>query len=71
MPLYNFKLVDSHVVSGCGTHELLNDLVAEIEARRMARSVRETRPELRHKHYSISVTRDDGTGVCIVPLDED
>jgi hypothetical protein len=69
MPLYNFRLVDSIAVSGYGTHELLNDVIAEREAHKLARSLRETRPELRLKHYSISVTRDDGTGVCVIPLD--
>jgi hypothetical protein len=58
------------MVADHGVHELVNDDAARVEAIRLARSLRETRPQLRGPHYSISVTAEDGAGVCLVPLDE-
>jgi hypothetical protein len=69
MPLYYFKLVDSHVVADYGTHELEDDTAAQIEAIKLARSVREVRPELVGQHYSISVSVDGGGCVCTIPLE--
>ena len=63
MPLYYFKLVDSCLVSDYGVHELQDETAAQIEATRLARSVREARPELMGQHCSISVTREDGAGL--------
>jgi hypothetical protein len=70
VPLYYFKLVDSIIVADHGVHELADDDAARVEAIRPARSLRETRPQLRGSHCSISVTAEDGAGVCLVPLDE-
>ena len=70
MPLYYFKLVDSIIVADHGVHELVDDDAARVEAIKLARSLRETRPQLRGAHCSISVTAEDGTGVCLVALDE-
>jgi len=69
MPLYNFKLVDSHFVSDCGIHQLDDDAAAQIEALKLAQSLRGSRPQLIGLHYSISVTKEDGAGVCVIPLD--
>jgi hypothetical protein len=69
MPLYYFKLVDSRLVSDYGIHELADDTVAQIEAAKLAQSLRETRPHLVGQHYSISVTNETGAGICVVPLD--
>jgi hypothetical protein len=69
MPLYSFKLVDTRFVSDYGVHELEDETVAQIEAIRLARSVREARPELIGQHCSISVTDETGAGVCIIPLE--
>jgi hypothetical protein len=69
VPLYYFKLVDSRVVADYGTHELEDDTVAQIEAIKLARSVREARPELIGQHNSISVSVDGGGGVCTIPLE--
>jgi hypothetical protein len=69
MPLYYFKLVDSHVVADYGTHDLEDDTVAQIEAIKLARSVRDTRPDLVGRHCSISVTVEGGAGICIIPLE--
>jgi hypothetical protein len=71
MPLYSFKLVDTRFVSDYGVHELEDETVAQIEAIRLARSVREARPELIGQHCSISVTDESGAGVCIIPLEID
>jgi hypothetical protein len=70
VPLYYFKLVDSIIVADHGVHELVDDDAARVEAIKLALSIRETRPELRGQHYSISVTAQDGAGVCVIPLDE-
>lgn len=67
MPLFTYKLIDAHFVSGFGAH----DLPSKTEAIKLARSLRETRPELVGKGYSISVIDDDGVAVCVVPLDAD
>lgn len=67
MPLFTYKLIDAHFVSGFGAH----DLPSETEAIKLARSLRETRPELVGKGYSISVIDDDGVAVCVIPLDAD
>ena len=69
MPLYYFKLVDSVIVADHGVHELVDDDAARVEAINLAHSLRETRPELRGAHYSISVTAEDGAGICVIPLD--
>jgi hypothetical protein len=69
MPLYYFKLVDAHFVSDYGVHELADDVVAQIEALKLAESLRESRPHLIGLHYSISVTDEYGGGVCVIPLD--
>ena len=70
MPLYYFKLVDSIIVADHGVHELVDDAAARVEAIKLAHSLRKTRPHLRGSHYTISVTAEDGTGVCLIALDE-
>jgi uncharacterized protein DUF6894 len=67
---YDHKLVDSIIVADHGIHELDDDDAARVEAIKLARSLRETRPQLRGSHCSISVTAEDGAGVCLVALDE-
>jgi hypothetical protein len=46
MPLYRFKLVDGHFVSDHGTHSLVDDVAAQVEALKLAQSLRATRPQL-------------------------
>jgi hypothetical protein len=70
MPLYYFKLVDSHIVADYGVYDLLDETVAKVEATKLARSTRHSRPELTGQHCSISVTREDGAGVCLIPIDD-
>jgi hypothetical protein len=70
MPLFYFKLVDTTFVSAIGVHDLPNEAMARTEAIEIARSLRDSRPELIGRHYSISVTDENGGGVCAVPLDE-
>jgi len=69
MPLYHFKLVDGRIVTDYGVHELADDTVAQIEAIKLARSVREARPDLVGQRCSISVTVEGGAGICIIPLE--
>lgn len=69
MPRYHFKLVDSRRVADFGLHELIDDTFAQIEAIKLARSLRLDRPtELVGQNYSISVTDEDG--VCVIPIDD-
>jgi hypothetical protein len=70
MPLYHFKLVDSRIVSDHGVHDLPDETVAQVEAIRLARSLRATRPELLGQSCSISVTDERGAGICVIPLDD-
>jgi hypothetical protein len=70
MPKYYFKLVDSQIVSDYGTHELAGEAAAQIEALKLARSLRETRPELLGRHCSISVSDEDGALICLLPIDD-
>jgi uncharacterized protein DUF6894 len=69
MPLYHFKLIDSRIVSDHGVHDLPNETAAQIEAIKLARSLRASRPELVGKNCVISVTDEGGTGICAIPLD--
>lgn len=69
MPLFAYKLIDTHFVSGFGAHDLPSETQAQIEAIKLARSLRETRPELVGKGYSIFVIDDDGAAICVIPLD--
>ena len=69
MPLYHFKLVDTRIVGDHGTHDLPDQTAAQIEAIRLARSLRAARPELVGRNCSISVTDEDGAGIFIIPLD--
>jgi hypothetical protein len=70
MPRYHFKLVDSRRVTDYGSHELIDDAIAQIEGIKLARSLRLERPELTGQNYSISVTTEDGIGICVIPLDD-
>jgi hypothetical protein len=69
MPRYYFKVVDTTIVTDYGVHELLDETAAQNEAIELARSLRESRPELLGRHLSISVTDEEGAGICIVSLD--
>ena len=69
MPHYYFKLVDTTFIAAIGIHELPDDAAARAEAENIAASLRETRLDLLGKNYSVSAMRDDGAGVCVVPLD--
>jgi hypothetical protein len=68
IPLYYFKLVDRHVVADCGTHDLEGDTVAQIEAIKLARSVREARADLVGRPLFYLCFGEGGPGVCIIPL---
>jgi hypothetical protein len=69
MPLYYFRLVDHRLVSDYDSHDLPDDRVAQVEALKLAESLRETRPHLLGQSYFISVTNEAGAGVCVIPLD--
>lgn len=66
MPSYYFKLVDSTTITDYDVHDLLDETAAQNGATELARSLRESRPELLGRHLFISVTT---AGICIVPLD--
>jgi hypothetical protein len=49
--------------------DLADETAAQIEAIMLARSLRDARPELVGMNCSISVTGEDGGGICIIPLE--
>jgi uncharacterized protein DUF6894 len=67
VPLYHFKLVDSRIVSDHGVHDLPDETAAQIEAIKLARSLRASRPELVGMKCAISVTDEGGVGICTIP----
>jgi hypothetical protein len=69
MPFYHFKLVDTRIVGDHGTHDLADETTAQIEAIKLARSLRAARPELVGRNCAVSVTNEDGAGICIIPLE--
>ena len=69
MALYYFKLVDGRIVSDYGVHELQDDATAQVEAIKLARSVRQSRPELVGRNCSITVSAEGGGPICIIPLE--
>lgn len=70
MPKFYFKLIDTHIVSDHGVHDLPDETVAQKEAVKLVRSLRETRAELLvGRHCSISVSDENGTDICIIPID--
>jgi hypothetical protein len=69
MSFFYFRLVDTIFVSDYGAHDLPDEAAAKTAALELAQSLRDTRPELVGKHYSISVTDGVGGGVCAIPLD--
>jgi hypothetical protein len=60
---------DGHLVANYGVHELTDDTGAQIAAIELARTVREMRHELVGQRYTISVSDDLGTDVCVIPLE--
>jgi hypothetical protein len=71
MPLFAYKLIDGDFVSDFGAHELPGETEAQIEAIKLVRSLRESRPELLGKGYSIYVIDDDSAAICVIPLDSE
>jgi uncharacterized protein DUF6894 len=69
MPFYHFKLVDTRIVGDHGTHHLADETTAQIEAIKLARSLRAARPELVGMHCTVSVTDENGAGICMIPLE--
>jgi hypothetical protein len=68
VPRFYFKLVDTTMVADHGIRELADAAHARSEAIKLAQSLREARPQLRGKHYSILVTDESGAGVCMISL---
>ncbi|MET4476479.1 hypothetical protein [Bradyrhizobium sp. F1.13.3] len=67
---FHFKLVDSRIISDHGGHDLADETAAQIEAIKLARSLRETRPELVGRNCSIHVVDEHGKAVCVIPVDD-
>jgi hypothetical protein len=70
VPKFHFKLLDTHIVSHHGVHDLSNETTAQIEAIKLARSVRATRPELAGRNCSVSVVDENGKRICLIPVDD-
>ena len=66
---FYFKLVDGHLVTNYGVHDLDDVTAAQIAAIQLARSIRQERPELVGKRYSVAVTDELGADVCIIPIE--
>ncbi|MGY4501075.1 hypothetical protein ACVWYH_005006 [Bradyrhizobium sp. GM24.11] len=64
-PKFHFKLIDTS-----GEHDLLDETVAQIEAIKLARSLRTSRPHLVGRDCSISVVDEMGKNVCRIPIDD-
>jgi hypothetical protein len=56
-------------VTDHGVHDLSDATSAQIEAIKLARSLRASRPELIGMNCSISVTDESGASVCAIPLE--
>ena len=69
MPKFQFKLSDHAIVADHGSHDLKDDATAQMEAIKLARSIREARPELIGRNCSILVTTPDGESICSIPID--
>ncbi|MBR0883754.1 hypothetical protein ABIF65_006612 [Bradyrhizobium japonicum] len=69
MPKFHFKLVDTRIVADHGVHDLVDETAAQIEAIRLARSLRATRPERVGRNCSVSVVDEQGKSICIIPVD--
>jgi hypothetical protein len=69
MPRYHFDLVDHITVEDHGGQILADDITAAVVADELARRVREVRPQLMGKRYSIVVTDAEGREVHRSPID--
>lgn len=69
MPLYHFDLVNTKTVADHGGEMLPDDIVAMDSADELARRLLSAFPDLKHRHYAILVTNEDGEEVCRLPLD--
>jgi hypothetical protein len=69
MPRYHFDLVDHTTVEDHGGQILADDITAAAVADELARRVREVRPQLMGKPYSIVVTDAEGHEVHRSPID--
>lgn len=70
MAKFHFKLIDTNIVSDHGVHDLLDETAAQIEAIKLARSLRDTRPDLAGRKCSVVVVDEHGRQVCIIPIDD-
>jgi hypothetical protein len=69
MPFYHFDLINTRTVVDAGGADLPGDIEAMDSADELARRLLGERPDLRHRHYAVLVTNDDGDEICRVPLD--
>ena len=69
MPFYHFDLVSWETIADQGGRELPDDIAAMDSADAMARRLLGDRPDLKSRHYSILITKEDGDEVCRLPLD--
>ncbi|WP_426615765.1 DUF6894 family protein [Bradyrhizobium sp. McL0616] len=69
MPRFHFKLVDTRTVADHGVHDLVDERSAQIEAIRLARSLRADRPELVGRNCSVAVVDEHGKSICVIPVD--
>ena len=69
MPRYHFDLVNTKTIADQGGAELPDDIEAMDSADKIARQILDEQPDLKHRHYSILVTNEDGDEICRLPFD--
>lgn len=69
MPLYHFDLVNANTITDQGRIELSDDIEAMDSADELARRILDERPDLKHRHYAILITNEDGDEIGRRPLD--
>jgi hypothetical protein len=69
MPQFHFKLSDTSIVADLGVHDLPDETAAQIEAIKLAQSVRETMPEFVGRNCVVLVTTQEHRTICSIPID--
>ena len=69
LPYYHFDLVNTKTMTDEGGADLHDDIEAMDSADSLARRILDERPDLKHRHYVILVTNDEGDEVLRLPLE--
>jgi hypothetical protein len=69
LPYYHFDLVNTKTITDEGGADLHDDIEAMDSADLLARRILDERPDLKHRHYVILVTNDEGDEILRLPLE--